>query len=159
MTEKQYDIRAAMADDADAVRRCAEQAYAMYVARIGKKPAPMIADFAGQIAKGLVHVVECAGDVAGFIVHFANDDHYFIENVALRPEHQGHGLGRRLLRFAEAEAQRQGFGRVELYTNAAMTENLEFYPRLGYVEFERRHEAGFSRVYFRKELAPIAPSH
>jgi hypothetical protein len=39
---------------------------------------------------------------------------------------------------------------VELYTNALMTENLRYYPRLGYVEYDQRRENGFDRVYFRK---------
>jgi hypothetical protein len=35
-----------------------------------------------------------------------------------------------------------------------MTENLDFYPRLGYLETQRVHEDGFDRVYFEKVLAP-----
>jgi hypothetical protein len=33
-----------------------------------------------------------------------------------------------------------------------MVENLAYYPRLGYVEYDRRREDGFDRVYFRKRL-------
>ena len=33
-----------------------------------------------------------------------------------------------------------------------MTENLALYPRLGYCEIDRREEAGFSRVFYRKEI-------
>jgi hypothetical protein len=34
-----------------------------------------------------------------------------------------------------------------------MTENLDRYPKLGYVEVGHGHEHGFDRVFFRKELA------
>jgi hypothetical protein len=33
-----------------------------------------------------------------------------------------------------------------------MVENLQLYPRLGFVETERRVEDGYRRVYFRKTL-------
>lgn len=33
-----------------------------------------------------------------------------------------------------------------------MTDNLSIYPRLGYVEVERRLEDGFNRVFFEKRL-------
>jgi hypothetical protein len=33
-----------------------------------------------------------------------------------------------------------------------MTENLAFYPRLGYEEVDRRTDGGFERVFFVKRL-------
>lgn len=146
-------IRAARAGDLDGVRACAKAAYGRYVPRIGKEPAPMVADFAAQIEAGQVHVIAPGGQVAGFIVLYPRGDHLHVENVAVVPDRQGQGLGRTLLAFAEAEARRQGVAAIELYTNAKMTENLALYPRLGYVETGRREEAGFSRVFYRKEIA------
>ena len=35
-----------------------------------------------------------------------------------------------------------------------MTENLSFYPRMGYAEVDRRHEDGFDRVFFEKPVDP-----
>ena len=35
-----------------------------------------------------------------------------------------------------------------------MTENVERYPKLGYVEVGRGHEHGFDRVFFEKRLPP-----
>jgi hypothetical protein len=63
---------------------------------------------------------------------------------------------RNMIRQAVAEdevAVRLGLRRVHLYTNAKMTANLSIYPRLGYVEIDRRSEDGFDRVYFEKRLA------
>ena len=42
--------------------------------------------------------------------------------------------------------------RIELYTNAAMRENVDYYPHLGYEETGRHEEDGFQRVFFRKAL-------
>ena len=47
---------------------------------------------------------------------------------------------------------------VTLYTNEAMVENLQLYPRLGYVETGRGVEEGYRRVYFEKRLdAGVSP--
>jgi len=144
-------IRQAVADDEAAVRACAEQAYAPYVGVIGRKPAPMLADYKAQIAAG--HVYLCTGEhnaVQGFIVFFAVDRHMFLENVAVAKA--GRGIGKSLIQYCEAQAVRLGLGSVHHYTNAKMTDNLSIYPRLGYVEVQRRSEDGFDRVYFEKRL-------
>ncbi|MFK0096078.1 GNAT family N-acetyltransferase [Pseudomonas sp. NPDC090592] len=148
-------IRQAVAADEPEVRRCAEQAYARYVPLIGRKPAPMIADFARQIAQGVVYVA--TNDQAvfqGFIVFFAEQGHMLLENVAVLPSAAGQGTGKALIRFCEDAARRQGLGAVHLYTNQKMTENLSIYPRLGYVNVGQRTEDGFRRVYFEKTLVP-----
>ena len=145
-------IRPARVDDLAAIQNCARRAYAPFVGRIGREPAPMAADFAGQIVNGIIHVVEDQRRVCGFIVLYPRGDHMHVENVAIDPAFQRHGLGTALLEFAEQQAHARRLRAVELYTNESMTENLEFYPRLGYVETGRSVEDGFSRVYFRKEL-------
>ena len=146
------NIRPARLGDLDSVERCADAAYRLYVSRIGKKPAPMVADFRAQIEAGQVHVIEVEAAVAGFIVLYRRRDHIHIENVAVFPTQQGKGLGRTLLSFAEEEARRRNLSTIELYTNVKMTENLELYPKLGYEEIDRRDEDGFSRVFYRKDL-------
>lgn len=132
---------------------CAEAAYGRYVAAIGQKPAPMVADFAGQIDRGMVSVViDETAAIVGFIVFYPQGDNMFLENVAIRPESAGRGIGRALIQYCEAEACRLGLSKVRLYTNEKMVENLSLYPRLGYAEMERRTEEGFRRVYFEKAL-------
>jgi ribosomal protein S18 acetylase RimI-like enzyme len=152
MPQAGLEIRRAVAADLDAVRRCAEAAYALYVPRIGGKPAPMVADFAFQIEAGQVHVCVEGDSLLGYIVIYPRDGHLHVENVAVFPELQGRGIGRVLLAHAESEARRAGIAAIELYTNQHMTENLSFYPHLGYRETGRGEEAGFARVFYRKEL-------
>ena len=114
----------------------------------------MVADFAAQIANGSVFVAEQANDsIGGFIVFFSQREHMFLENVAVHTAAAGQGLGKALISYCEDSATAAGLGSVELYTNEKMTTNLTMYPHLGYTEFDRREEAGFNRVYFRKHVS------
>lgn len=148
------EIRAARVSDLDGIRRCAEAAYGPYIARIGRPPAPMVADFARLVGDGSVHVLDEGGAIAGFAVFYRRGDHVHLENVAVHPDFQQRGCGVRLIAHVEQFAVEDGAAAVELYTNARMTENLALYPRLGYAETGRRHEDGFDRVFFRKAVTP-----
>lgn len=75
-------IRDAEPDEADSIRQCAVLAYAHYIQRIGRPPAPMVADFEAQIAYGIVHVaVNEDGHVLGFIVFHPDGDFMMLGNV------------------------------------------------------------------------------
>ena len=146
-------IRLALATDEAAIRDCATRAYARYIPLIGRRPAPIEADFATQIASGQVYVATgAAGDVLGYIVFHPEEDAILLESVAVLPAAAGCGIGKALIRFCEEMAHQQGFCRVRLYTNAKMLENLAIYPRLGYVQVDRLTEDGFDRVFFEKRL-------
>jgi GNAT superfamily N-acetyltransferase len=145
------ELRGAVPDDVPGIERCVAAAYAPYVERIGRRPAPMDDRYAKRVAAGEVHVLD-EGGVVGVLVLVDQPDHLLVENVAVAPERQGEGLGRRLLAVAEEVARRRGLGELRLYTNAAMTENLSIYPRLGWRETGRRTERGFDRVFFAKPL-------
>ncbi len=146
-------IRPAGTGDLAFLKACAEAAYAQYVERIGRRPAPMTADFAAQQAAGLIHVLEVDDTPAGFIVHYdIRPGVAHVESVAVLPDFAGQGLGIALVGFAESAARARGATVMELYTNAAMRENLRYYPRLGYETLDEREEDGFRRVYFRKLL-------
>ena len=145
-------IRLATQLDLEQIKAIAIAAYSMYVERIGKVPAPMVADFSASIENGSLYVIEGESRIDGFVVFYPRQDCIHLENVAVNPGTQGKGVGKALIRFVEDEARAAGFQEVELYTNARMTENLGIYPRLGYMQFDRRFEDGFDRVYFKKKL-------
>lgn len=153
-------IRPSRAEDLSEVRGMAERAYRRYVDRIGRKPAPMVADFTAHHDRHELDVLEDGtGTVIGYIVHFRRDGGWFVENVAVDPVRHGTGAGRALMVHAEHSAAAAGVMRIELYTNEMMTENFAFYERLGYRRFDRRLEDGFSRVYLEKMLqGDIPPS-
>ncbi|WP_299823364.1 GNAT family N-acetyltransferase [uncultured Jannaschia sp.] len=147
-------IRIAGEGDIPRIRSCAELAYSRYVTAIGRKPAPMVADFASQIVTGDVYVAtDAEGEILGFIVFFEELGYIMLENVAVFPEAAGRGVGKELVGFCEETARRRGLDAVHLYTNEKMTENLSIYPRLGYLEVGRRTEDGFNRVYFKKSVS------
>lgn len=146
-------IRQACAKDEPDIKHCAEEAYSRYIPLIGRKPAPMVADFKAQIAEGHVYVAFDADLFLGFIIFFPENEYMLLENVAVLPQAAGHGVGKALIGFCESEAKRRGFNIVQLYTNEKMTDNLTIYPRLGYYEVARRSENGFNRVFFEKNLS------
>jgi GNAT superfamily N-acetyltransferase len=145
-------VRKALAQDVPRVEAIAAAAYAPYTPRIGRPPAPMTADYRGAVGRGEVWVAEADGAVTGLLVLVARPDHLLLENVAVDPAAQRTGVGARLLAEAEEQAAGLGLAEIRLYTNVAMTENLAYYPRRGYVETHRGHEDGFDRVYFSKRL-------
>jgi len=147
------DMRLATAGDLAGIEALVNSAYAHYVARIGRKPGPMLDDHAARIAAGRTHLLERDGAVLGLIVLIPQPDALLVENVAVSPRAQGLGLGRRLMDFAEKRARAAGLPRLRLYTHVAMVENQALYARLGYAETRRVTEAGLHRIYMEKPLA------
>jgi ribosomal protein S18 acetylase RimI-like enzyme len=143
------DIRAASADDAAPMRAIARAAYAKYVPRIGREPAPMGADYEAAVAANRAVVIEAAGSVRGYMIAWPETDAYFIDNIGVDPACQGGGLGRCLINHAVSQADRLGLPALSLYTNALMSENLAMYAHIGFVETHRSVEKGFHRVYMR----------
>jgi ribosomal protein S18 acetylase RimI-like enzyme len=149
-------IRRAVSADAGALARLAREAYSGYIIRIGREPAPIRADYVAAIATGMVWVAVDEAAVVGMIVLKDERDHILLENVAVLPHAQGRGIGSRLLGFAETIAAANGLQEIRLYTNEAMTENLGFYKRHGYVETRRGVQDGYHRVFFAKTLPPFS---
>lgn len=147
-------IRPARREDVPALTALARAAYAPYLARIGREPAPMRADYAALVAAGRVWVTEAAGAVRGLLVLEPAAGYLLIENVAVDPSAQGRGTGAALLAHAEAEASRAGLPELRLYTNVAMTENRAWYARHGYTELGEVIEDGFRRVWLAKPVPP-----
>ena len=147
-------LRPAVADDVADLQALAFVAYEGYVARIGRRPAPMTANYAQAVRDGRVWVAEDNGVLVGLAVLILAPDHLLLENIAVSPARQGRGIGTRLLALAEEHARRHGLSEVRLYTNEAMTENLAYYPRRGYLETHRAEQDGFRRVFFSKVITP-----
>jgi GNAT superfamily N-acetyltransferase len=145
--------RGATAEDVPGLRAVACAAYERYVVRMGRRPAPMTADYAQAVRDGRVWVAAVDDVLVGLVVLVLREDHLLVENLAVSPSAQGQGVGGRLLGFAEDHARRHGLSQVRLYTNEAMTENLAYYPRRGYLETHRGEQGGFRRVFFSKDLS------
>jgi N-acetylglutamate synthase-like GNAT family acetyltransferase len=145
-------LRRATGDDVDAIKGLITESFGKYVERIGKPPAPMLADYAGLLDTSRIWVLERRDAVIAVLVTQRHGDHLLLDTVAVAPGAQGGGHGRRLLERAERDATEQGLSEVRLVTNEAMTENLVFYPRHGYRETGRAIQDGYRRVFFSKNL-------
>lgn len=143
-------MRRARRDDVRRVGEVVARAYEKYLDRMDRVPAPVARDYTDAIERGLVWV--CGQPIHSVVSLVEDGDGLLIENAAVLPEQQGHGMGRCLMQFAEQEAQRRGFDLVRLYTNEVMTENIRIYSHLGYREVGRSVEDGYRRVFFEKSL-------
>jgi GNAT superfamily N-acetyltransferase len=155
-SEVDDQIRLARSVHSDAVRNCVRTAYALYVERIGRDPAPMSANYDELIARGAVYLLQPrrSEEVYGVLVLRVDAQALWIENVAVSPQHQHRGYGRQLLGFAEQHARDTGLMEVRLYTHELMVENIMLYTHLGYVEVDRRRDEGYRRVFMSKHLDP-----
>ena len=145
-------IRFARPEDAATIAAIVRDAYTPYIARIGREPGPMLADYDVLVRDGLVQVLEEGGAIVAILVLLPQDDCLLLDNIAVVPASHGRGYGRRLIAHAEAEARRLGFAELRLYTHVLMTENIALYTRLGFSETHRVTEKGFARVYMRKPV-------
>jgi len=148
------DIRAATTGDAAAAQAIAILAYAPYLPRMDRRPAPMDADFEAAALDGSLKVLSDGAEVVGYIVSFPDGADWQVENLAIAPTAQGRGCGRLLVAEAARLAQAAGCAAITLYTNVAMTEAAEFYIRTGFEEIGRQRDHGFDRIYFRLPLEP-----
>src|SRR5215469_4697789 len=149
-TPEPHGLRRATADDLPAIRAIIDAAYARYLTRMDKPPAPMFRDYGPSVEAGTTWVA--GSPIAAVLTLYPREDHLYVENVAVDPSAQGRGLGRALMEFAEQEAARRKLNRMALVTHETMTENQAIYARLGYVEIERRSEDGYRRIYMEKPL-------
>ncbi|MGO4593813.1 GNAT family N-acetyltransferase [Leifsonia sp. 2TAF2] len=145
-------ITPAVDADVPAVEELVHEAYEPYVERIGRKPGPLLEDYAAIVADGRALVARRDGMVVGLLVLSQHPDHILVENVAVSASERGTGLGARLLAIADDRAREAGVDEVRLYTHVTMVENLAYYPRRGFVETGRRADDGFERVFFTRHV-------
>ena len=125
-------VRRAVAADAPAIRTLVRAAYARWIPVIGREPRPMQADYSEAVARHRFVLAFVDGDLAGLIETVAKADHLWIENIAVAPERQGRGLGRRLLALADDIAAAERLPACRLLTNAAFAQNVALYRSAGF---------------------------
>ena len=148
-------IRQGTKDDIPVLRVIAADAYAQYVEAIGRKPAPMIADFEHHLRNDIIFVAATEPEnlVVGYAVLVKKADGIWLENIAVATASGGQGVETGLIRHVEDYLSGRATG-YQLYTNVKMVRNIGWYERLGFMETRRAFENGFERVYFRKLLSP-----
>lgn len=150
-------LRRAVAQDAATIRHLVRAAYAKWVPLIGREPLPMTVDYDHAVRAHDIDLLSISGVVSGLIETMLRPDHLWpdylwIENVAVRPDCQGRGLGRILLAHAEHKAAAAGQSEIRLLTNAAFGGNVALYERFGYRVDRREAFRDGITVYMRKLL-------
>ncbi|GHB33633.1 hypothetical protein GCM10007094_23010 [Pseudovibrio japonicus] len=130
-------IRKAQLADADAIAVCIEAAYAHYAKILSDLP-PVSEGCADEIGKDRVWVAVDNNEILGCLFLVPQAVEMKLANLAVHPDHQGKGLGRELITFAQNEARKQGFHAMTLNTHAAMPKNLQLYTRLEWEEVSRK---------------------
>ncbi|KAK1145231.1 hypothetical protein N8T08_004384 [Aspergillus melleus] len=155
-SEQGLSIIKATSDHVPIIQSMVTAAYSKYIPRIGKPPAPMSANYYELLNTREIFVLERLEDhtIVGSIVLRTDSEtsSVNINNLVVDPETQGKGYGRLLMNFAEDLAKERGYEAMTLFTNIKMYENLALYPKLGFVEIDRREEDGYERVFFRKDM-------
>jgi GNAT superfamily N-acetyltransferase len=108
------------------------------------------------VREHIIDLAEGDGNLHALIEMRAEAGHLLIVNIAVRPDQQGKGLGDRLLKHAEPCAHSLGLDEIQMYANAAMASNLDFYGRRGYQEFRRGTIVpGTVTVFMSKKIKPL----
>ena len=131
-------IRLAEPKDAAAVSQLVNAAYSKWIPVTGREPMPMLADYPALIAQQVVYVAE-DGEIVGVLVIWPMNENnsLYIDNLAVRPDHQRLGIGEFLLNFAEGQAREMKLPILSLMTNEKMEYNQAFYRKHGFAETRR----------------------
>lgn len=149
-------LRRATAADADAIAAVTDAPYAKWVPIIGRKPVPMMVDYAVAVRDHLIDVLESDGTIIALIELVPEPRCLVIENIAVLPAHAGRGHGRRLMAHADRVAADHRLGRVRLYTNRKMTRNISLYQQLGFaIDHEEVKDDGRTIVHMSRSVAAI----
>ncbi len=88
------------------------------------------------------HVGEVDGEVAGFALWFLNFSTWrgvhgiYLEDLFVRPEHRGSGLGKDLLKSLAEECVARGYSRLEWSVLDWNTPAIDFYKAVGAVPMD-----------------------
>ena len=150
------NLRRATLADATTIRDLTRLAYAKWIPLIGREPKPMTVNYDRAVIDHMIDLYEVDGDAVALIEVVPHAQYLLIENIAVRPDHQGRKIGDLLLKHAETIARSLHLNELQLYTNAAFISNIEFYSRRGFQEFHREpFSAGGVTVHMKKMIGPV----
>lgn len=140
-------IRRAVLQDADAIKRCIDRAYAPVKQRLADLP-DVSAGVEEDIAARVVYVAVIGTALAGCAVLGIDGRQAHLMNIAVDPDFKGRGIGGHLIRAVEDHAQAAGSQELLLATHIGMPENVALYTHLGWSETGRTG----NKVLMRKVL-------
>jgi GNAT superfamily N-acetyltransferase len=99
--------------------------------------ADLLVDGFGPLPRYVCLMAEWGGATAGFALYFHNYSTWqgrwglYLEDLFVRPQHRGHGVGKALLVELARIAVREGCGRFQWQVLDWNTKAVEFYEKLG----------------------------
>ena len=83
--------------------------------------------------------------IVGCVFALERADDFYVGKLAVAPDCQGQGIGRRLMRAVERLAVDRGKAALDLQTRIELTANHAAFARLGFHETERTAHEGYDR--------------
>jgi N-acetylglutamate synthase-like GNAT family acetyltransferase len=139
-------IRAARADEAEAIVALIQRAFGEYRGKLRPESGALqeTPETIRAIMKtGTLLLAERAGRVLGCVSVRRKDDCAYAGRLAVEPMERGIGVGRALLAAAEATARQMGGGRLRVDVRLKLRNNRAFFRALGFKEGAERCHAGF----------------
>jgi N-acetylglutamate synthase-like GNAT family acetyltransferase len=94
--------------------------------------------------------------LSGCIFLRPEEDCLYIGKLAIAPESQGRGVGRRLLAVAEQAAQDRGLASLRLETRIELVENHDIFSRWGFEKVAENAHPGFTRTTSIEMRKPVS---
>jgi ribosomal-protein-alanine N-acetyltransferase len=138
VTTPQYAIRAATADDAQAILACLSAAFAPYRARYtpdAYRDTVLSSDTIHErlASMSVLVAVTAAGEIVGTIAsHVTLTGEGHVRGMAVLPDWQGLGIADQLLNAAERDVREHGCARISLDTTEPLQRAVRFYERHGF---------------------------
>jgi GNAT superfamily N-acetyltransferase len=146
-------MRKAVKQDIPQIEELIKATYSKYVPRMnGVTPGPMRDNYHEVLDEHGIYLLHDGTGLAALLVLINEEDHLLFDNIAVRPDLHGRGIGKDLFEFANEEAKRRGYSEMRLYTAEAMWENIALYTKTGWIEYDRFVQNGYPRVFMKKPV-------
>ena len=129
-------VRRAVVDDVDAIAAILREAFAEFASDYTPEAFAIVTppsnEIHGRFDEGPMWVAVGEGRFLGTVSAVPEPDHLYIRSMAVVPDAQGRGIGKRLMTAVEEYAVENGFGTLFLYTTEFSTNAVRLYETLGF---------------------------
>ena len=87
-------------------------------------------------------------ELIGCVFARAQSDSVYVGKLAVRQDHRGEGIGRRLMQTSEQHARASGIAKLLLDTRIELTENHETFKSMGYIKISEQAHVGYDHPTF-----------
>jgi GNAT superfamily N-acetyltransferase len=142
----------------DSVRTLILEAFASMEGRI-EPPSSALRltpqSMAVDAANGALFLARSGSAVVGCVFVRQKEEALYIGKLAVRPNMQGTGIGKALVRAAQQEARALGLKELELQTRIELTENHALFAKMGFKKICETTHPGYGRPTSITMRAPV----